>query len=368
MKKSVGIFFLMICLASCHETTVSYFDADITMTDISSVQTDTLLGEIVPLKDVYAGYMTTYDSLMLFVSYSFSDYFLYIFNLNSNELIAKYGKKGQGPDDYINFTHGEQFVVDEGSIKLWIRDRDRDENKLLNLTSVIRNRTDNIDSTVYLDWKKFSFMTYGAIFMAYNNSVLARIQAQRKGERDYIPDRYEIYHTEPEQKRLDTIKIFNQPIIKNQPGKSKPEFVLENYFNSSDRIKPDGSKLVMAMQMMAQINIYDIKEKRLKGFRIENTPDFEYLAKDVENYRIFFIDVRVDDDNIYALYSNVIIEGDGENYPFETNTILVYNWNGEIVRKIILDKKTSEISVDPVSRTLYALTNEDILYKYDLGL
>jgi len=358
MKKLIILLFIAIHLINCNKITTEYFNGEILLTDISKLHSDTLSGEKIILQDIYAGYMTVYDTIMLFVSHSFPDYYLYIYNLNNGELIGKYAPKGQGPDDYHDFTHAEQFVVDNEGIKLWIRDGYGIENQLMNLTKTIRVNKAIIDSIIYLDWKKHTFTPFGYVFIT-DNGVLTRIQAERKTNHNYDPDRYEIYNIQ--QERLKKINIFNRPILKK-----KPDFPIENYYISRDRIKPDGSKIVMAMEMLAQINIYDIKKDKLKGFRIKDTPDFEYLTKDIQNYKIFFRDVCVDNDHIYALYSNVILEKNGKNYPFESNTILVYNWDGEIVKKIILDKMTSEITIDPLSSSLYILTNDDFVYKYNL--
>lgn len=360
MKRNLILLFVAILLIGCSKVPENYFNAEIIPADISEIRCDTLVGKEILLKEIYAGYMTVFDSLMLFVSHSFPDYCLYIFSLNDNELKGKYAHKGQGPDDYIDFTHVEQFIVDDDdNIRLWIRDGYGTDNQLLNLTKSIHSQELIVDSTVYLDWKKNSFTPYGYVFMANDGIILTRIQAERKKDNHYIPDRYEVYNTE--QEFLKKINIFNRPIVKK-----KNDFPIENYFTSRDRIKPDGSKIVMAMEMLAQINIYDIKNDKLKGFRIKETPDFEYLTRDTENYRIFFRDICVDNEYIYALYSNVRLEEDGKNYPFEGNRVLVYNWDGEIIKNIVLDHLTYEITIDPISKSLYILTTNDIIFKYQI--
>ncbi len=359
MKRFLLLFLTIIFLMSCNKLSEDYFNAEIFTTDISNIRCDTLIGEIITLKDIYAGYMTVYDSMMLFVSHSFPDYYLYIYNLNNNELIGKYAHKGQGPDDYIDFTHAEQFIINNKDIKLWVRNGYGAENILINITNTINTSKFIIDSTLYLNWKKNSFVPFGYVFMAHQDKALTRIQAERIEDNSFIPDRYEVYNMR--QEFIQKIEIFNKPILKKQN-----DFPVENYFVSRDRIKPDGTKIVMAMEMLAQLNIYDINNDKLKGFRIKGTPDFDYLLRDTKNYRIFFRDVCVDNEYIYALYSNTIIEENGKNYPFETNSILVYDWDGEITRIIILDKKTHEITIDPISKYLYILTFDDLIYKYAL--
>jgi hypothetical protein len=58
-------------------------------------------------------------------------------------------------------------------------------------------------------------------------------------------------------------------------------------------------------------------------------------------------DVRVDEKYIYALYSN--------GHMFEGNTFNVFDWNGNFIKKIVLDKTAINlsISIDPVNKYLY---------------
>lgn len=43
---------------------------------------------------------------------------------------------------------------------------------------------------------------------------------------------------------------------------------------SIDRLKPDGSMVVMVMEHLMQINLLDLKTARLKAFRFKHSPDF----------------------------------------------------------------------------------------------
>jgi len=361
MKKIIIFFLISMLLMSCNKASEGYFNGKTLLTEISKTSIDSLKGEYINLNDIYSGYMSAYDSILLFVSNSFPNYQLYVYNLNNYKLIGKYAHKGDGPEDYTGLTHVEQFICDNNNIKLWIRDGYKNKIMLFNLTSTIHKNNVSIDSVVTLDWSKHTFVPFGSVFMLKNNDVLAKIQAERKlDSSSYSPERFEMYNIQ--QKPIRNIKIYNSPILKR-----KFDFPVENYFYSVDRIKPDGSKIVMAMEMMAQINIYDIKEDKLIAFKIKNSPEFDYLTKSAEDYKIFFRDVCVDNEYIYALYSNVVLEKNGQNYPFKTNTIFVYNWFGKFIKHIVIDKLTSEITIDPVNKYLFALTNEDLIYKYDMN-
>lgn len=64
-----------------------------------------------------------------------------------------------------------------------------------------------------------------------------------------------------------------------------------------------------------------------------------------ENNRMGFISITVTDKKIYALYSGKLIGDDGLD-NLRSNQILVYNWKGEPIEKIELDRECYSISVD----------------------
>jgi hypothetical protein len=136
---------------------------------------------------------------------------------------------------------------------------------------------------------------------------------------------------------------------------------------SMDRIKPDdNTKLVMAMFSMDQINIMDVTTGEIKGYRNKNSPDFNYL-KDIDNIKNYYLDVCVDDKYIYGLYLN------GKNGLGSTANILhVFDWDGNFIRKIVLDKTVLYLSMgfDPVKKYLYIDTlgeDDEEIYRYDLS-
>jgi hypothetical protein len=132
-----------------------------------------------------------------------------------------------------------------------------------------------------------------------------------------------------------------------------------------DRIKPDDqSKLAMGMKSMDQINIMDIATGEIKGYRNKNSPDFNYLRDDIDNVEIYYIDLSVDNKYIYALYN-------GEEF-YTGNTLNVFDWNGNFIRKIVLDKTvlSTSMGLDPVNKYLYIDTlseDDEEIYRYDVS-
>ncbi|MDR1719130.1 MAG: hypothetical protein LBR67_03270 [Dysgonamonadaceae bacterium] len=85
---------------------------------------------------------------------------------------------------------------------------------------------------------------------------------------------------------------------------------------------------------------------------------------ELENFKVFYTQVCVDDLYIYALYADVLLNF-GKDFPFRSKTVHVFDWEGRIVQIIEMDSAAREIAFDPVSKSLYNLTKEDVLKKYD---
>ena len=180
-----------------------------------------------------------------------------------------------------------------------------------------------------------------------------------KNFEDYTP--VEFFLSNLHYERIRSYNVYRKPIINRNKNAVHPE----NYYNSLDRIKPDRTKLAMGMSMLAQINILDTETGMIKGYRLENTPDFTYLARSPDDFKIFYQQTRVDDYFIFSLYSNTLLNNN--SYPHVTNELHIFDWNGNFKHKIILDIYTSRIAFCPVRKNLYCISQEDELYCFDLS-
>jgi len=364
MKNTIlYIFVFLFSLQACkRENDASYFNGEIVYVAVDSVPVTFIKGNTIDFNEVYAGLMSAYDSLILFVSHKFSDQWLYVFNLNTYRLESKLLSKGQGPEDFLYFSHTEQYFLQDNSIKLWGWDALEGKIVLLNLTQSIREQKAIIDSTLFLEWKDKYSVSFGYIFVCNNGSLLARSPVERERnplekESDYIPLDYHLY--KPSGENIRSYGIYNP--------NGRQTIPFEDIY-SWDRMKPDQTKLSMGMYQLAQINILDIETGKIKGFRLKNTPGFKDLAKEDAREKYYYIQIRVDDSYIYGLFNHGDrIFNHGENIPFATNELHVFNWDGQFVHKILLDSYTGDIAFDPVKKRLFNLNVEDQLLVYDLS-
>lgn len=321
----------------------------------------TLAGEEVKLEGVYTGYMSVYDSLMLFCSSQFGDYMLYTYNLNNGKQLKSLFKAGRGPNEFSDLTHTGQHEKESNDIKLWIYDEHKSY-MLVNLSRSLPLHSDSlvIDSIIPIEARKVVKDYLGYVFVLDNSKFIVRKPCEKLYYDDprYIPGNYTLYLRSLDHPQ-QTYTLFHKPVI--NPSNKFPNI----YFASNDKIKPDRSKIAMAMHMVAQINILDIETGELKGFRLKGTPGFDYLKGDPKNFRNYYLKLTVDDRFIYAIYEDLPFYGHREEQ--RTNTIVhVFDWDGHPACKIVIKQVLGQIALDPATGYLYGKTYMEEIFRYDL--
>ncbi|MDR3218226.1 MAG: TolB-like 6-bladed beta-propeller domain-containing protein [Dysgonamonadaceae bacterium] len=131
-----------------------------------------------------------------------------------------------------------------------------------------------------------------------------------------------------------------------------------------------GNKLVFAGHNGHFLEIYNIKDTLMQKVFSDVYEFPRYTPEDGGNFievnfaqddLLGFLDVFATSEYIYALYCG---KKYGDNRAFLANIIYVYNWNGERIKKYILDKELSGICVNKENTKIYGLytdSNDDRL-------
>jgi hypothetical protein len=359
--------YILVLLTSCvafisckEEEDHTYFNGKTIIVD-TNVKPDTLYGTKIKLDGLYTGNMWAYDTLVGFESSKFTDYYMHVFNVNTGKFLYPLCKRGIGPGEFLNFTYTDQLVHEE-QLYYWIRkESGRDECVLVNLEKpgdAIEQKMDIKIETEFMNPFGFVFILNDSLFLASNQG-----EGRFHGEGTFTPIAYHIYNSRTKE-RIKTYKMYNgfSPV-------SDDFFRQEGYkicYGSYDRIKPgDRSKLAMGMLHLDQINILDLKTGEIKGYRNKTSPDFGYL-KDYGKYRLYYSYILVDDRYIYGLYSDTEYGA----RKWESNTVNIFDWDGNFIRKILLDKTALTIALDPVNKYLYLDTvgeDDEEIYRYDVS-
>jgi hypothetical protein len=363
MRRYIILVFLAGCMAyvSCKEEEHTYFLGETIIID-TNVKPDTLYGEKIELDGIYTGSMWAYDTLIGFTSHKFPDYFMHVFNVNTGKFLYPLCKRGGGPGEFPSIAITGQRIYEE-QLYYWIRkESGRNECVLVNLEKpgdVVKRKTDIKIQTEFQFPFSYVFILNDSLFLANNQG-----EQQFQGEGTFTPPAYYLYNSRTK-KRIKTYGMYNGFI----PISADEFFRRGNHvvcYSSYDRIKPDDmSKLAMGMRHIDQINIFDLKTGELKGYRNKTSPEFGYL-KDIDNYRLYYLLILVDDRYIYGLYSDTESGLD----KWESNTVNVFDWDGNFIKKILLDKTALKITLDPVNKYLYIDVlgeDDEEIYRYDVS-
>lgn len=135
-------------------------------------------------------------------------------------------------------------------------------------------------------------------------------------------------------------------------------------------IKPDGKALAAAMLDADAVSFSFIEEDGLKEYKrqVFTEPEMSFVAERlgyIKTASYCFMDAGCNDRYVCFLYSGKQILG--EIPAHECNDLLIYNWIGEPVKRIILQNTVCKICVD--GNTLYGCSTypEAKIFIYDLS-
>lgn len=140
------------------------------------------------------------------------------------------------------------------------------------------------------------------------------------------------------------------------------------------RMTPDANKFVVSYQFADLIDIYDKKGKLLKRIlgKIGTTPKYRTIVRggyptfilDDKEAMLGYLDIRVTDKYILALFSGE----SAATAQYESNKIQVFNFEGTLIKTLILDTKISQIEIDYNNNRLLAVSFFPLpmVYSFDL--
>jgi hypothetical protein len=139
---------------------------------------------------------------------------------------------------------------------------------------------------------------------------------------------------------------------------------LYHHFPVAHNIK--GTKLSSTMAILHQINILDIETGIQKGIRMKHTPGFKDITGLRHTVKFHYLAITADSQYIYALY---VGEATDLKTGFPKGRIIhIFDWNGNFVRKLYLDKDASHIGIDAGNHVLLIKDDStDEIYKYYLS-
>jgi len=362
MKKILLLFLTCLVFSYCKkDTDASYFNGKITIIK-DSCSVVNLTSQQIFLNDIYTGGHCVFDSIIMFMSNKYPHHFVSAFSLNSGDMLGEFILKGKGPNEYIMLGWTGQYIFENDEFKIWFNAVSNYRMVLLNLTASIREKRTVIDREIKFGVPNSPNGDFFQYIFCTNEKIVAKTQtAWFDKSKPYTPAEY--YSFDVNDLRKSTkFTLFNKPLIvrdRNIYG--------DDSFISSDCIKPDQTKIAMAMCWTKQINILDLTTGQLNGYRIENSTEFLDLNSSKPLF-YYYDGLEVDDKYIFVLnFSAPLADQGTEHYHTETTELHVLSWDGKFIAKVLLDHPSGTIAFDSVNKYLYTKDKvEENIYRYDL--
>jgi hypothetical protein len=168
-----------------------------------------------------------------------------------------------------------------------------------------------------------------------------------------------------EQRTMYSDKLLRKYTVYKKDTVTVPKdaaLIPEAFFSSNDALKPDGSKIVLAMSKLPQLNVLDTHTGKVAGYRMKDGPGFSLFETGMNGWKAYYIRVQADDNFIYASWWGKEPWGINEIPPI--NTLLMLDWQGNLINEFIMDQPVHEIRLDPVRNRLYTtnMATDEVFY------
>lgn len=302
------------------------------------------------------GYVSAYDSLLIFMNPKLDSHFYQVFNTYTGEELGQFVKKGLGPDEIISTAPIVQFYKENEELKTLLFAANEEKVWIWNISRSLKQQATIIDTIYPCFWKKQG-ICYNEVFYV-NNTFLMKVPAYRIGEYDASLPYYQ------QSKIGSQIPMKEFAVYKKTIKNVDSDIIPETFYYSNDALKPDGTKIVQAMLNLPQLNIVDLKSGKVTGYRLKGGHDFSVFKTD-NKLKSHFIRIQADDEFIFAVYWGK--DKWRAEFPY-IDTIYVFNWDGELVQKIKTDCDIDEIALDNIKKRLYLTRpKHDEVYYIDLS-
>ncbi len=356
-----GILFLISCRNRDNDTIKFYGE---TITVAYPKQVDTLHNsKILELEGEYTGDFDAYDGVLMFRSEKHPNGYTYLYDAETGKRKNAICPFGQGPEEVLYYVFEDNFEKDSNGIHFWISDVNKKRLLKINMQGQF---TQIINTSNFKSTNSFGI---GEFFMVNDSVLLAYVQPGEiftDGQKCYSPS-YHVFNYKTN-KILRTYEFYSDYTVDEGAG-INPDM----YLYSIDRIKPDKSKIAMAMWHLNRINILDLKSGKIKSIGTKDAPDLN-LASSGKRVKPYYRGLRCDEHYIYAIESTLVERNKNnasfwyENLTKPSGRIHVFDWDGNFTNILQVKEDVAvNFAFDPVHKKLYSKTDTEKVTAYDLN-
>jgi hypothetical protein len=299
----------------------------------------------------YGGYMiATQDHHLVGLDYN-DDFFFFRQEVNHPELLYCFGKKGQGPDEFIH-PFSLQYLNDD-----LIASYDMFSRQFSEITlnpHAIRLKVKTLSFT--------SMMNFKIIKTAYGQYI---------GIGAYPDGMFQLYDSLGHE-----IKSFFEYPYRDADEKKIKNPVRAMAYQGKVSANLSGTKFAYAASYADIIHFYNIMEndiqliQKIEARFCEYVPDERdggIAARTDPDNKNGCVDLYATDQYVYCLYSGKTFRDEQEK-AFEGNRLRIYGWSGDLFREVTLDVPCKFLCVSPDDKIMWAIAEipEPTIVQFDL--
>jgi hypothetical protein len=282
------------------------------------------------------------DSSLIVSDYHSGESFT-LFNLKTGQCYGRFGQIGQGPADiplgcygfaeknsFHVFFHATSFVARYNLDSLFSNIRS-------NLLVLTRYNIPDAAFSQVIPINDSLFVGAGVY-----KSTFQYVLFNNKNE---IPDyQVEIFNARNDWFNAPNKFLSNQGRLRKHPDKNQFVYTLNNSGNIDFFEVVDN-----------KIQLIKLLRKKNPLYKPVQQGDMSFVAPDRDGNIIGYIDVSAGNEYVYALYTDKKITN-----RYSSDMVLVYDWNGSLVKKYKLNREAYYITVNEhLNRLFAAVRNED---------
>lgn len=286
------------------------------------------------------------------------DYHYRVYNVKTGNELGAFVACGHGESEFVSPPRITSIYVEDGDMKTLLFSPNVRKIFVWNITKSLDAGTTVFEDMVAYDNMIEDGKTFNVISKYGDNDYVVKIQSYiNYPDGKAIPHHYLVVDGSSLEgkKKID--------IVKKGIDNDKCQVSPDNMFSSNTRINPEIGKIVEAMLWLGQINIADIATGDVKSYRLAGTEGSEIFNGPMYDAKQHYIDVACDNEFIYALWN-----GKSRSEGGLAEWIHKYDWDGNMVERIHLDKQLFTIWLDDSADILYGYSpDDDRSYAYHIG-
>ena len=366
MKYSVFtlcVLLIELCFVSCSRKTKSMISADVIEFDSFAIEANkTSYPTEISVMGVLG--LSIYEDILVAFSMNPAA-LLSIVDLDTKNTLLEKGTRGRGPGEFLTFTTNKQFLMQNDHICLWAFDNSTMESVLIDISESIEKQT----IVVVESWQLgVEYRQSAGKLVLPSGERFVKFPVTYDDPRDnrYFYPRYVYFSSDDREIReMAFFKRGSFSISASDPVNR------ELMFEGLLRIKPDGSKAIDAFYYGDHLNFLDIMNNRgfsmrySKGMSVDDLATTS-LSYQLEHYVDVYMDAAVTDDYVLALYSGKQGVLEGDIAPYIKSSIRIFNWEGNPLALVHVDRELKSIAYDQRTKRVYALDYEENIFYYEI--